>query len=203
MRDTICHHTRSGRCGEKVQGVGSVAYCVNRCQPKITWGIPQQAYALLISPLECYYTIMSTNLVEPEEKIKSRSRSEAKGQRKRERLIYMALIGAGVIASLFFGLRFLHMVPAMRGLRPGPPPVGSAAIEPWMTVGHVARITHVPEGYLWQTLDISPLGNRRHSLEKLQEIREKDNPDALPILPLLHQAVDDFQTDHPPGGSPP
>lgn len=150
---------------------------------------------------------MSTNLWEPEEKPKSRSRSGAKGQRKGERLIYMALIGVGVIVTLFFGLRVLHMMPAVRAMRPGPPPVGSAAIEKWMTVPHVARITHVPEGYLWQQLDLSPLGNRRHSLEKLQTQRNQSDPEAQPILPLLHQAVDDFQRDHPqpppPNGSAP
>lgn len=140
---------------------------------------------------------MSTHLSEPEEKPKSRSRSEARSQRRRERTIYVGLIGIGVIVTLFFGLRVLHMMPAVRTLHPGPPPVGSAAIEEWMTVPHVARITHVPEDYLWQQLGLSPLGNRRHSLEKLQEQRDRRTPDAQPILPLLHQAVDDFHRDHP------
>ncbi len=146
---------------------------------------------------------MSTPLPEPEQTPKTRQRSEARTQRKRERLIYMGLIGFGVIVTLFFGLRFLHMIPAVRALRPGPPPVGAAAIEEWMTVPHVARITHVPEGYLWQQLDLPPLGNRRHSLEKLQAQRNQSAPDAQAILPLLHQAVEDFQIDHPPGGPPP
>ena len=114
----------------------------------------------------------------------------------------MGLIGIGVIVTLFFGLRVLHKIPAVRALRPGPPPVGSAAIEACMTVPHVARITHVPEGYLWQQLGLSPLGNRRHSLEKLQAQRDQGTPDAPPILSLLHQAVDDFQRDRPQPPSP-
>lgn len=140
---------------------------------------------------------MSKPTPEPEKAPKNRQKSEARTQRKRERLIYIALIGIGVVVTLFFGLRILHMMPAVRALRPGPPPVGSAAIEPWMTVPHVAGITHVPEGYLWQQLGLSPLGNRRHSLEKLQAQRTQRTPDAQPILPLLSQAVDDFQHEHP------
>jgi len=120
--------------------------------------------------------------------------------RGQDRSIYLALIGVGVILTLFFGLRVLHMAPNLRGLRPGPPPVGAAAIEEWMTVPHVAHLTHVPEGHLWQQVGLSPLGNRRHSLEQIQEARAKTMQDPPPILPLLQQAVETFQSDHPSGG---
>lgn len=140
---------------------------------------------------------MSTQPPEPKQVPKTEA------QRSRERLIYLALIGLGVMVTLIFGLRFLRMAPHLRGLRPGPPPVGSAAVEGWMTLPHIAQITHVPEARLWQEVGLSPAGNRHRSLETLQIELDQADPNAPPLLTTLQQAVDEFQRGHPQPASPP
>lgn len=119
-------------------------------------------------------------------------------------MVYLILIGLGVILTLFFGLRTLRMMPHLRGVRPAPPPMDATVIEVWMTIPHIARVTHVPEEYLWQEAGLSAPGNRRRSVEQLQADQVNQvGGDALPLLLRLQQAVDEFHRTHPPGSTAP
>jgi hypothetical protein len=121
----------------------------------------------------------------------------------------LALIGLGVLLTLFFGVRTWRMLPHLQDMHPAPPAQDASAIETWMTVPHVARITHVPESYLWQQLGLSARGNRRASLETLQTDRARTEPDRPTILAELRRAVAAYQAENgtmvapsprPPGG---
>lgn len=80
----------------------------------------------------------------------------------------------GCLFIVFFGLRAFHVFKKFNGILPPPPPADKIEtnverIRDWMTVPFVARMYGVPEEVIFDALEISPLGNRRKSIEELDD----------------------------------
>jgi len=82
---------------------------------------------------------------------------------RRALLVSFAL--AAVLAAIFAAKAFLMMI-SFPGARPTEP-----ALEPWMTIGHIARTHEVPRSDLEQALGLDPGEIRRRSLAQLARLR--------------------------------
>lgn len=75
-----------------------------------------------------------------------------------------------------------------------------STIRPWMTIRYVARVYHVPEGYLYESLHIVyPPPIYRTSLRSLA-VRYNRSLDGL--ISDLQTAIKSYRKQHPPYGSP-
>lgn len=93
----------------------------------------------------------------------------------KQRTVTILLIFIGLIIISFFGLRTARAFRQFREHRP-PPPFATEQVETdvtlirdWMTVPFISRMYHVPPDVLFDSLGISPHGNKEKSLKQLNE----------------------------------
>jgi len=92
--------------------------------------------------------------------------------RPQQRARVIGLIVIGILFTAFFGMRVMHAFRKFNGHRP--PPAGKIEtdvelIRDWMTVPFIARMYHVHEEIIFESLEISPNENRDKSLEDLNQ----------------------------------
>ncbi len=92
--------------------------------------------------------------------------------RPQQRARVIGLIVIGILFTAFFGMRVMHAFRKFNGHRP--PPAGKIEtdvelIRDWMTVPFIARMYHVHEEIIFESLEISPQENRDKSLEDLNQ----------------------------------
>lgn len=125
----------------------------------------------------------------------------------KQRVLLVVFTILGCLLIVFFGLRVLHAFRKFGG--PPPPPHARGEIETdverirnWMTVPFIARMYGVPEDLLFDALGISPEGNRKRSLEDLDELYFSQSSGFAKQLVktaiLAHQASGTPDLPHPP-----
>lgn len=75
------------------------------------------------------------------------------------------------------------------------------AIRPWMTIPYIAHLCHVPEGYLYQSLQITGMNPSRHSTLHALAIQYHASADDL--VYRVQRAVEDYRQQHQPKPSSP
>jgi hypothetical protein len=90
---------------------------------------------------------------------------------KQRASIIVVMIILGCLFIAFFGLRAFHAFKKFNGY---PPPADKIEtdverIRDWMTVPFIARMYDVPEEVIFDALGIPPQGNRKKSLEELDD----------------------------------
>jgi hypothetical protein len=113
---------------------------------------------------------------------------------KQRALMVSGLILLGVLFTIFFGVRAFHAFKKIDGHRPPPPGKVETDVElirDWMTVSFIARMYRVPEKDIFDTLNISPLGNHDKSLKDLNKDYYSDKDgfvmDTVKATILAHQ----------------
>lgn len=119
---------------------------------------------------------------------------------RRERILTISLIALGLILVAFFGLRAVRSYIRIQqtGLQPGVTDV--EAIRGWMTIPYIATAYEVPEGYIFEQIDIPQEGNQDKSLGRLN--REYAFGQRGAILEAVKAAIRQYQAEQPtpPGG---
>jgi hypothetical protein len=69
------------------------------------------------------------------------------------------------------------------------------AIRPWMTIPYIAHLCHVPESYLYQSLNITDTHPPRHITLHALAILKHTSVDA--IVYRVQQAIDLYRQQHP------
>ncbi len=90
----------------------------------------------------------------------------------KQRMLTIGFIILGVIVTVFFGMRVLHAFKKFDGRRPPPPGKVETDVElirGWMTVPFIAKTYHVPDGIIFDELNIPEKGNMEKSLKELNE----------------------------------
>jgi len=120
----------------------------------------------------------------------------------KKNIINYALLLAGIVIIVFFGMRVLHAFRKFDGHRPPPPGTVETDVElirDWMTVPFISRMYHVPEKFIYDALDISPFSNRDKSLKKINQ-EYFPNKDGF-VLELVKTTVLAHQPLPPPDAS--
>lgn len=117
-------------------------------------------------------------------------------------------IGLSVLVVLALGLTILFAVQTVRAIHHFQQSHQLAlsgdvrSIRPWMTVPYIARVYHVPESYLLQTLDVSDPESVRHVTLYSLAPRLRLTTDAL--IQKLQTAILTYRQSHPtPSPTPP
>ena len=112
----------------------------------------------------------------------------------KQRILVIGLIIFGILFTIFFGIRAFHAFKKIDGHRPPPPGKVETDVElirDWMTVSFIARMYRVPEKDIFDTLNISPLGNHDKSLKDLNKDYYSDKDgfvmDTVKVAILAHQ----------------
>jgi hypothetical protein len=71
-----------------------------------------------------------------------------------------------------------------------------STIRPWMTIRAVSHVYHVPEGYLYRSLDIASTNWSQHAT--LYEIASRKRRTVEQIIHILQQAISTYRKGHPP-----
>lgn len=112
----------------------------------------------------------------------------------RKRIFTFVLIVAGILITLFFGLRAFHAFKKINGHRPPPPDQIETDVElirEWMTVPFIARMYYVPDKVIFEALEISPKDNHDKSLK---EINNKYFPETEGlVLQIVKTAILEWQ----------
>lgn len=90
----------------------------------------------------------------------------------KQKWLVIALIILGLLFTVFFGMRAARAFRKFDGHRP--PPLGEVEtdvelIREWMTIPFISHTYHVPEKFLFEALDISPIKNHEKSLEDINQ----------------------------------
>ena len=90
----------------------------------------------------------------------------------KQKWLVIALIILGLLFTVFFGMRAARAFRKFDGHRP--PPLGEVEtdvelIREWMTIPFISHTYHVPEKFLFDALDISPIANHEKSLEEINQ----------------------------------
>lgn len=90
----------------------------------------------------------------------------------KQKWMVIALIILGVLFTAFFGMRAMRAFKKFDGHRP--PPLGEVEtdvelIREWMTIPFISHTYHVPEKFIFDALDISPIKNHEKSLEDINQ----------------------------------
>jgi hypothetical protein len=108
--------------------------------------------------------------------------------------LVIALIILGVLFTAFFGMRAARAFKKIDGHRPPPRGVIETDVElirEWMTVPFISHNYHVPEKFLFEALDISPIANHEKSLKDINKeyFPDKDGYvlDLVKATVLAHQ----------------
>ena len=121
----------------------------------------------------------------------------------KQKWLVVALILLGVLFTAFFGMRAVRAFKKFDGHRP--PPRGEVQtdvelIREWMTISFISRTYQVPEKFIFDALDISPITNHEKSLEDI-------NKDYFPdqdgyVLDLVKQTILAHQPPPLPDSAP-
>ncbi|MBN1219736.1 MAG: hypothetical protein JXM69_12475 [Anaerolineae bacterium] len=113
---------------------------------------------------------------------------------RKERILIIVLIVAGLILVLFFGFRAFrsYMRIQQTGLQPGVTDV--EAIRGWMTVPYIATAYGVPEAYIFESIGIPQEGNQNKSLRQLNG---EYGDDQGAVVTAVKAAIRQYQADHP------
>ena len=112
----------------------------------------------------------------------------------KQKALVVALIVIGVLFTAFFGMRAARAFKKFDGHRP--PPRGEVQtdvelIREWMTISFISRTYQVPEKFLFDALDISPIANHEKSLEDINKDYFPDQDgyvlDLVKATVLAHQ----------------
>ncbi len=119
---------------------------------------------------------------------------------QKQKALVITLLVLGLLFTAFFGMRAARAFKKFDGK--SPPPRGEVEtdvelIREWMTVSFISHTYHVPEKFLFEALDISPIENHEKSLEDINQeyFPDKDGYvlDMVKATILAHQ---------PPSGPP-
>jgi hypothetical protein len=121
----------------------------------------------------------------------------------RKNVITGALIFAGIVIVIFFGIRALHALRHLKGHGPfnGKPPAANqidvTMIRDWMTVPYIAHIYGVPPDAIFKSLEIPrPDENAKKSLA---ELNKKYYPaQGGVVLAHVQAVIQAFQEQEPP-----
>lgn len=125
----------------------------------------------------------------------------------KQKWLVVALILLGVLFTAFFGMRAVRAFKKFDGHRP--PPRGEVQtdvelIREWMTISFISRTYQVPEKFIFDALDISPITNHEKSLEDINQDYFPDQDgyvlDLVKATVLAHQPPP--QPDSPPTAVP-
>ncbi len=112
----------------------------------------------------------------------------------KQKWLVVALILLGVLFTAFFGMRAVRAFKKFDGHRP--PPRGEVQtdvelIREWMTISFISRTYQVPEKFIFDALDISPIKNHEKSLEDINKDYFPDQDgyvlDLVKATVLAHQ----------------
>jgi hypothetical protein len=112
----------------------------------------------------------------------------------KQKWLVVALILLGVLFTAFFGMRAVRAFKKFDGHRP--PPRGEVQtdvelIREWMTISFISRTYQVPEKFIFDALDISPITNHEKSLEDINKDYFPDQDgyvlDLVKATVLAHQ----------------
>ena len=112
----------------------------------------------------------------------------------KQKWLVVALILLGVLFTAFFGMRAVRAFKKFDGHRP--PPRGEVQtdvelIREWMTISFISRTYQVPEKFIFDALDISPITNHEKSLEDINQDYFPDQDgyvlDLVKATVLAHQ----------------
>lgn len=126
----------------------------------------------------------------------------------KQKWLVIALIILGLLFTVFFGMRAARAFRKFDGHRP--PPLGEVEtdvelIREWMTIPFISHTYHVPEKFLFEALDISPIKNHEKSLEDINQeyFPDKDGYvlELVKATVLAHQPPP--QPDSAPTAVPP
>lgn len=109
-------------------------------------------------------------------------------QSRRARLLLGLLLSLLVIAIF-----------AARALRHAPRPSVDEAIQPWMSVGYVARSYHVPAPALLQALGLPNLPDHR----PLSAVAASQQRPVSELIAILDRAIADYRAVTPTPGAQP
>ncbi len=70
-----------------------------------------------------------------------------------------------------------------------------STVDAWMTIHVISRIYHVPEDYLYRTLDIGSPGLLRHST--LNEIANRKRQPVDQVIRTVQHAILAYRKEHP------
>ncbi len=121
----------------------------------------------------------------------------------KQRILVIGLIIFGILFTIFFGIRAFHAFKKIDGRRPPPPGKVETDVElirDWMTVSFIARMYRVPEKDIFDTLNISPLGNHDKSLKELNNDHYPDK-DGF-VMDTVKATILARQPPPPPDSSP-
>ncbi len=110
------------------------------------------------------------------------------------------LVSAGVLISLFFGLRVLGAVRHLHGMGfKSPPSPDQTIIRGWMTVPFIANNFHIAEQDLFAELGVPAEGNQHKSLADLNKQYAPEEPGLFvaKIQTLIQQQKDTRELDRP------
>lgn len=117
---------------------------------------------------------------------------------RRDTLLSLILILAGLGLVLFFGLRALR---AFRHVRQGPPrETNVELIQDWMTIPYISHVYKLPPGYIFDQLDIPEQENRDRSIAEINA--EYAAAEEGLILAQVKTIVQQFQAEHTPPEPP-
>lgn len=111
------------------------------------------------------------------------------------------LIGIGLLLCLALGLTVFcgaQIVRGFQGFQHTHQQANSGdvrTIRPWMTLRYIARVYHVPEAYLEQSLHITDLRVARHAPLTILAARLRVSTDAL--IQQTQQAILTYRAQHP------
>ncbi len=112
----------------------------------------------------------------------------------KQKALVIALLILGLLFTAFFGMRAVRAFKKFDGHRP--PPRGEIEtdvelIREWMTISFISRTYQVPEKFLFDALDISPIANHEKSLEDINKDYFPDQDgyvlDLVKATVLAHQ----------------
>lgn len=71
-----------------------------------------------------------------------------------------------------------------------------STVRPWMTIRAISHVYHVPEDYLYRSLDIASDDAFHHAT--LYEIASRKRRTVDQIIRILQQAISTYRKGHPP-----
>ena len=110
-------------------------------------------------------------------------------------LLFALVFAAFTAANTVQAVRNLQL--QNNGIRVG----NVSTIRVWMTIHAISRIYHVPEDYLYRSLDISRTTSFHHAT--LYEIASRKQQPANQVISTIQRAILTYRKEHPPGKSTP
>lgn len=103
--------------------------------------------------------------------------------------------------TIIFGVRTVQAIVGFEHSHQAAQSGDVRTIRPWMTVPYIARVYHVPEPYLLETLGISDAQSVRHVT--LSRLATRLNTTSDSLVQELQQAILTYREQHPDQTPPP